>query len=61
MWTLVYLVFINGELRTTQMGSYDDMFKCFEAREILSEKQGGKDGWFPPDTQAICVFRSPSI
>ena len=57
MWTLVFLVFIGDELQSTVKATYPDMYRCFEAREVLSEQVGGRQGFFPPDHQAICVYR----
>lgn len=57
MWTLVYIIFINGELNSHVGETYDSMYQCFEAREALSYDAGGQEGYFPPDSQAICVLR----
>jgi len=34
---------------------FENMFQCFEAREMLSRDFGGQDGWFPENTQAVCM------
>jgi len=57
VWTLVFIIFIGNELKTQAMDSYDSMYDCFKARDILSSATGGKDGYFPPGSQAICVYR----
>ena len=57
MWTLVFLVFIGDQLESTVKGSYTTMYECFDEREALSIEVGGADGFFPPDSQAICVYR----
>jgi len=57
VWTLVYIVFIGLELESKVIDTYETMFDCFYAREILSAKAGGSDGYFPPNSQAVCVFR----
>lgn len=57
MWTLVYLVFIGDQLESSRLETYNSMFDCFDAREALSYKVGGEAGFFPPDHQAICIFR----
>jgi len=57
VWTLVYIVFIGLELESKVIDTYETMFDCFYAREILSVKAGGSDGYFPPNSQAVCVFR----
>ena len=61
MWTLVFIVFIGGKLESTVVGTYETMYECFTEREALSYEVGKGNGYFKPDTQAICVFRSPSI
>lgn len=60
MWTLVYLVFIGGELKSQVGNDYETMYQCFEAREALSFNVGGQEGYFPPGSQAICIFRGGS-
>lgn len=57
MWTLVFLIFISGELESHVVGSYETMYECFSQREVLSFDLGSSDGYFPLDTQAICVQR----
>jgi len=57
MWTLVFIVFIQGELTSTVEGTYPTMYECFDNRELLSYKVGRGDGYFKPDSQAICIYR----
>ena len=57
MWTLVFIVFIGGELESTVKGTYTTMYECFNEREALSNEVGGENGYYPPDSQAICVYR----
>jgi len=57
MWTLVYIFFIAGDLGTVEIGNYEDMYDCFDAREILSIDVGSEDGYFPANSQAVCVYR----
>jgi hypothetical protein len=57
MWTLVFIVFIDGELKSTVKGTYTTMYECFDNREALSFEVGGKDGYYPPGSQAVCVYR----
>lgn len=58
-WILVYIILVNGEpIATNAMGFnhyFDDVMECFLARDNLSFTVGGENGFFPPDTQAICV------
>ena len=57
MWTLVFLVFIGDQLESTVKGTYTTMYECFDRREALSFEVGGKDGYYPPGSQAVCVYR----
>ena len=57
MWTLVFLVFIGGELESKVLDTYESMYDCFNNREALSFEVGGQDGYFPPNSQAICIYR----
>ena len=57
MWTLVYIVFIGGILESTVVDTYETMYECFAKREALSNEVGGENGYYPPDSQAICVYR----
>lgn len=57
MWTLVFIVFTGGELKSTVEGTYTTMYECFDAREALSYEVGGKDGYYPLGSQAVCVYR----
>lgn len=61
MWTLVFLVFFQGELVATAVGNYDTMYSCFSDREQLAVTAGGKDGYYPPGMQAICVYRGDDV
>ena len=57
MWTLVFIVFIGGELESTVKGTYTTMYECFNEREALSYEVGKGDGYFKPGSQAVCVYR----
>ena len=57
MWTLVFIVFIGGELESTVKGTYESMYECFNAREALSFEVGKGDGYFNPGSQAVCIYR----
>lgn len=57
-WTLVLILFIEGELKASVVDDYDDFFKCFAAREKLSVLVGStQPGYFPPSSQAVCIWR----
>ena len=57
MWTLVFIVFIGGELESTVVDTYETMYECFAEREALSLEVGKGNGYFKPGSQAICVYR----
>lgn len=57
MWTLVYIVFIGDVLESTVVDTYETMYECFVKREALSNEVGGENGYYPPDSQAICLYR----
>ena len=54
-WILVYLFWTGTEMNMTQVDSYDDMSKCFFARENLAVDLDSFNGYFPVNHQAICV------
>ena len=56
MWTLVFIYFVSGEPKSVSVGTYSTMYECFDRREELSVQAGGKDGYFPEGTQAVCVY-----
>lgn len=58
-WILVYIV-VQGTtpVAVNAMGpnyTFDSMIDCFAKREQLASKVGGKSGYYPSGTQAICV------
>jgi hypothetical protein len=61
MWTLVLVMFFNNQLLVEELGSHDTMYRCFDEREALSNKVGGKDGHFPEGMQAVCVYRGERL
>lgn len=61
MWTLVYIVFIEGKLLSTVGDSYETMYACFDAREELAISLGSSNGFFPPGSQAVCVYRDRQV
>lgn len=34
---------------------FETMEECFRMRELLLIEVGGKDGYYPPGSQAICI------
>ena len=57
MWTLVFIIFMEGELESTVKGTYESMLNCFAARELLSKEVGKGNGYFNPGSQAVCIYR----
>ena len=58
-WMLVYIL-VHGNMISAVNAygpgfTFENMFQCFEAREMLSRDFGGQDGWFPENTQALCM------
>ena len=58
-WILVYIV-VQGTTPTAinAMGpnyTFSSMMDCFSKRQQLAFKVGGKIGYFPDGSQAICV------
>ena len=46
-----------GEVHSVRVGEpYTAMTECFYAREALSYSVGSADGYFPPNSQAVCVY-----
>jgi len=56
-WVLVYIALAQpyGNSFAMDIGMYDDMIECFLEREKLAVELGSTDGYFPVNTQAICV------
>lgn len=58
-WMLVYIVITNGEPMAVNAHGprhlFDNMYECFYAREALSQKVGGAEGYFPSSRQAVCI------
>jgi hypothetical protein len=61
-WVLVFIVFSltpNSDVKEARVEGtweFNNMYDCFLARESLGEQMGGKsNGYFPIDTQGICV------
>ena len=57
-WALIYIIMNGHDVNAVNAygpGKYfDDMYTCFAAREMLASDLG-KNGYFPPGMQAICV------
>jgi len=57
MWTLVYILLIGNITEVKVIGTYDDMISCFYARESLSKELNMPSGYFPANSQAVCINR----
>ena len=61
MWTLVFIAVSYNlktdymEPRVEQWYEFDTMYECFAAREALSETLGRGNGYFYPNSQAVCI------
>ena len=59
-WMLVYII-VGGTdpVAVNALGPngevFDSMTECFFAREQLSITVGGSDGYFPINSQAVCI------
>lgn len=59
-WILVYIVLTHhGHPISEEMGRYESMRDCFFARENLAIDLGSQSGYFPVNTQAVCVRHNP--
>lgn len=59
-WILIYIALTyHGHPIVEVVGSYDKMIQCFDAREKLSIKLGSDNGYYPVNTQAICIQHVP--
>jgi len=55
-WVLVFISLTHhGHPIVEEIGRYDSMKDCFFAREDLALKLGRYDGYFPVNTQAVCI------
>ena len=58
-WMLIYIVINGGEpYAVNAQGpreTFDTMYECFNAREILSGSIGVGSGYFKPGQQAVCI------
>jgi len=60
MWVLVFIYFYDAVPYIEQVSVHDNMIRCFQAREALSEEVGKGDGYFQPGQQAICIGMNES-
>ena len=58
-WILVHIILSTGSdpivIQSYNAGVFDDMNDCFWARDFTADEQGGEDGFFPINQQAVCV------
>lgn len=61
MWMLVFVVISYNvtsneyEPRVDAWYEFNTVYECFAARDSLSETVGRGDGFFYPNSQAVCV------
>ena len=55
IWTLVFIVITPGEVKSETIDTYDNLRDCFFARENLTVELGSYDGYFPVNTQGLCI------
>lgn len=59
-WILVFIALTHhGHPIAEEKGSYETMRDCFFAREELALELGSVTGYFPVNTQAICIQHKP--
>ena len=50
----------NIEIKASNVGIFEDMITCFQARETFpSAVFGTAPGYYPPNTQGICIPAIP--
>ena len=54
-WVLVFITVNYSNVTAEAIGNYDNMTDCFFAREKFSQTVGGNEGYFPLNTQAVCI------
>lgn len=61
MWTLVFIIIVETEVTAYNVGTYDTMYECFANWEQLGVTAGGEKGYYPANTQAVCVKRESDL
>ena len=61
MWVLVFLNIMNSDAGYPEPTieawyEYETMTECFFARDKLAASLGSENGYYPINTQAICVL-----
>ena len=52
----------NIEIKASTLGVFDNISECFAAREsFASAVFGMPEGYYPPNTQAVCIPVIPTI
>ena len=54
-WVLIFIWLDGLTPNAVAVDVPMSMEQCFHARELLSERVGGSDGYFPLGTQAMCI------
>lgn len=55
LWVLIFITYNQDQAHVEKISIHNEMTSCFHAREMLSSVVGGKNGYFPTNTQAICL------
>lgn len=54
MYVLIFVLF-NGTAQAEVVSYHPTMFRCFQAREVLSKTVGKGGGHYNDGTQALCL------
>ena len=50
------------EIKASHLGTFDTFAECFAAREsFTSAVFGMREGWYPPNSQGVCIRLGGSI
>ena len=55
MWVLVFVSVVNSIPAAITMGEFENIYRCFDARELQLAKLEAWDGIPPINTQLVCV------
>lgn len=55
MWVLVFVYLYDTMPYVEKHSEHATMTKCFQAREALGKELSGHPGYFPINSQAICI------
>ena len=55
LWVLIFITYNHDQVHVEKISIHNEMISCFNAREVLLTVVGGENGYFPTNTQAICL------